>query len=139
MSKAVLDAEAILKHATPRTHHKGQEVQPFGHLVQGLGFGANDLAGVGEPVGILPEFAWIVKVQGHNRILAWLIGRDLLTKPTWEYTRSADKCNRSAPVRLYPETSAENRRQVSRVSRAGEMGKESVRKEGERREMRDKR
>ena len=34
MSKAVLDTATILKHATPLTRQKGQESQPFGHLVR---------------------------------------------------------------------------------------------------------
>jgi starvation-inducible DNA-binding protein len=34
MTKATLDAEAILKRATPLTHQHAHEIQPFGHLVQ---------------------------------------------------------------------------------------------------------
>jgi hypothetical protein len=29
-----LDAEAILKHASPLQHQKGYETQPYGHLIR---------------------------------------------------------------------------------------------------------
>ena len=34
MSKAILDADEILQHASPVVHQKGHEIQPFGHLVR---------------------------------------------------------------------------------------------------------
>jgi hypothetical protein len=34
MSKAILDAEAILQHATPLVHQTANEIQPYGHLVR---------------------------------------------------------------------------------------------------------
>jgi starvation-inducible DNA-binding protein len=34
MSKAILDADEILQHATPLTAQKAHEIQPFGHLVR---------------------------------------------------------------------------------------------------------
>jgi starvation-inducible DNA-binding protein len=34
MSKAILDADEILQHASPVVHQKAHEIQPFGHLVR---------------------------------------------------------------------------------------------------------
>ena len=34
MTKAILDADEILKHATPVVHQKAHETQPFGHLIR---------------------------------------------------------------------------------------------------------
>src|ERR1043165_7068076 len=34
MTKAILDADEILKHATPLVHQKAHETQPFGHLIR---------------------------------------------------------------------------------------------------------
>jgi starvation-inducible DNA-binding protein len=34
MSKAILDADEILKHATPVVHQTAHETQPFGHLIR---------------------------------------------------------------------------------------------------------
>ena len=33
MTKSVIDADTILKRATPITHQEAYEIQPFGHLV----------------------------------------------------------------------------------------------------------
>ena len=33
MTKSVIDADTILKRATPITHQEAHEIQPFGHLV----------------------------------------------------------------------------------------------------------
>jgi len=34
MTKAILDADEILKHATPVVHQQAHETQPFGHLIR---------------------------------------------------------------------------------------------------------
>jgi starvation-inducible DNA-binding protein len=34
MSKAILDTDEILQHASPVVHQKAHEIQPFGHLVR---------------------------------------------------------------------------------------------------------
>jgi hypothetical protein len=34
MSKAILDADEILRHATPVAHQTAHEIQPYGHLVR---------------------------------------------------------------------------------------------------------
>ncbi len=34
MSKAILDADEILQHASPVVHQRAHEIQPFGHLVR---------------------------------------------------------------------------------------------------------
>ncbi len=34
MSKAILDADEILQHASPVVHQTGHEIQPFGHLIR---------------------------------------------------------------------------------------------------------
>ena len=34
MSKAIMDADEILQHASPITHQQGHEIQPWGHLVR---------------------------------------------------------------------------------------------------------
>jgi starvation-inducible DNA-binding protein len=34
MSKAVLDADEILQHASPVVHQTGHEIQPYGHLIR---------------------------------------------------------------------------------------------------------
>ena len=34
MSKATLDADAILQHATPLVHQTAHETRPYGHLVR---------------------------------------------------------------------------------------------------------
>lgn len=73
MSKAVLDAETILKHATPRTHQKGQEVQPFGHLVK-------------MPIA-LSESACKESVENLNQLLAdTMTLRDMYKKHHWQIT-----------------------------------------------------
>ena len=34
MSKAILDADEIMQHATPITHQHGHEIQPWGHIIR---------------------------------------------------------------------------------------------------------
>jgi hypothetical protein len=34
MAKATIDADTIMKQATPLAHHQAHEIQPFGHLVR---------------------------------------------------------------------------------------------------------
>jgi starvation-inducible DNA-binding protein len=34
MSKAILDADDILQHASPVVHQSGHEIQPYGHLIR---------------------------------------------------------------------------------------------------------
>lgn len=73
MSKAVLDAETILKHATPQTQQKGREVQPFGHLVK-------------MPIA-LSESACKESVENLNQLLAdTMTLRDMYKKHHWQIT-----------------------------------------------------
>lgn len=73
MSKAVLDAETILKHATPVTQQKGRELQPFGHLVR-------------MPIA-LPESACKESVENLNQLLAdTMTLRDMYKKHHWQIT-----------------------------------------------------
>ena len=34
MAKAILDADEILRHATPKARRYGHEIQPWGHLIR---------------------------------------------------------------------------------------------------------
>ena len=34
MSKAVLDADEVLRHATPLVHQQAHETQPYGHIIR---------------------------------------------------------------------------------------------------------
>jgi starvation-inducible DNA-binding protein len=73
MSKAVLDADTILKQATPRTHQKGHEVQPFGHLVR-------------MPIA-LAESVCKESVENLNQLLAdTMTLRDMYKKHHWQIT-----------------------------------------------------
>lgn len=73
MTKAVLDAETILKHATPQTQQKGREVQPFGHLVK-------------MPIA-LSEAACKESVENLNQLLAdTMTLRDMYKKHHWQIT-----------------------------------------------------
>lgn len=73
MTKAVLDAETILKHATPQTQQKGREVQPFGHLVK-------------MPIA-LSESACKESVENLNQLLAdTMTLRDMYKKHHWQIT-----------------------------------------------------
>lgn len=71
MSKDVLDADTILKQATPRTHQKGHEVQPFGHLVR-------------MPIA-LAESVCKESVENLNQLLADAMTlRDMYKKHHWQ-------------------------------------------------------
>jgi starvation-inducible DNA-binding protein len=71
MTKAVIDAETILKRATPLTHQNAHEIQPFGHLVR-------------MPIA-LSEHACQESVANLNQLLADTITlRDLYKKHHWQ-------------------------------------------------------
>src|SRR5213596_2003762 len=71
MSKAILDADEILQHATPRAHQQGHEIQPWGHLVR-------------MPIA-LAESACKESVANLNQLLAdTMTLRDLYKKHHWQ-------------------------------------------------------
>src|SRR3954462_7150635 len=71
MSKALLDADEILQHATPIVHQQAHEIQPFGHLVR-------------MPIA-LPESACKESVANLNQLLAdTMTLRDLYKKHHWQ-------------------------------------------------------
>jgi starvation-inducible DNA-binding protein len=71
MSKAILDAEAILQHATPLVHQTAHEIQPYGHLVR-------------MPIA-LAESACKESVDGLNQLLAdTMTLRDMYKKHHWQ-------------------------------------------------------
>jgi len=71
MSKAVLNADEILQHATPIVQQKSHEIQPFGHLVR-------------MPIA-LPESACKESVANLNQLLADTITlRDMYKKHHWQ-------------------------------------------------------
>src|SRR3954463_8064352 len=71
MSKAILDADEILKHATPLAHQQAHETQPFGHLIR-------------MPIA-LPEAACRESVDNLNQLLAdTMTLRDLYKKHHWQ-------------------------------------------------------
>ena len=71
MSKAILDADEILQHATPVVHQKGHEIQPFGHLVR-------------MPIA-LGESACRESVEHLNQLLAdTMTLRDMYKKHHWQ-------------------------------------------------------
>jgi starvation-inducible DNA-binding protein len=71
MSKAILDADEILQHATPITHQQGHEIQPWGHLVR-------------MPIA-LAESACKESVENLNQLLADTMAlRDLYKKHHWQ-------------------------------------------------------
>src|SRR3954470_1503040 len=73
MSKAALDADQILQHASPLTHQVGHEIQPYGHLVR-------------MPIA-LSETACRESVENLNQLLADSITlRDLYKKHHWQVT-----------------------------------------------------
>jgi starvation-inducible DNA-binding protein len=73
MSKATLDAEAILKRVTPQTHQHAHEIQPFGQIVR-------------MPIA-LPEDVCRESVDNLNQLLADTITlRDLYKKHHWQVT-----------------------------------------------------
>jgi starvation-inducible DNA-binding protein len=71
MSKAILDADAILERAKPVAHQHGQELQPFGHLVK-------------LPIA-LSENACRRSVENLNQLIAdTMTLRDLYKKHHWQ-------------------------------------------------------
>jgi starvation-inducible DNA-binding protein len=71
MSKAVLDAEAILQHASPLVHQTAHEIQPYGHLVR-------------MPIA-LAEPACQESVDNLNQLLAdTMTLRDMYKKHHWQ-------------------------------------------------------
>src|SRR3954466_2168586 len=71
MSKAVLDADEILQHATPIVHQQAHEIQPFGHLVR-------------MPIA-LAESACKESVANLNQLLAdTMTLRDMYKKHHWQ-------------------------------------------------------
>ena len=71
MSRTILDADAILKRATPLTGQQAHELQPFGHLVR-------------MPIA-LSEHACEESVANLNQLLADTITlRDLYKKHHWQ-------------------------------------------------------
>ncbi len=71
MSKAVLDADEILHHASPVLHQQGHEIQPWGHLIR-------------MPIA-LAESACKESVANLNQLLAdTMTLRDLYKKHHWQ-------------------------------------------------------
>ena len=71
MIKAPLDADAIMKKATPLTHQQAHEIQPFGHLVR-------------MPIA-LSEQSCKESVDNLNQLLAdTMTLRDLYKKHHWQ-------------------------------------------------------
>ncbi len=76
MSHATLDADEILKHATPVVHQKGHEMQPFGHLIR-------------MPIA-LAESACKESVSNLNQLLAdTMTLRDMYKKHHWQVSGPA--------------------------------------------------
>jgi starvation-inducible DNA-binding protein len=71
MTKSTIDAETILKRATPLAHQQAHEIQPFGHLIK-------------MPIA-LSERACKESVENLNQLLADTITlRDLYKKHHWQ-------------------------------------------------------
>jgi starvation-inducible DNA-binding protein len=71
MAKSAIDADAILKRATPLAHQQAHEIQPFGHLVR-------------MPIA-LSEKVCQESVENLNQLLADTITlRDLYKKHHWQ-------------------------------------------------------
>jgi starvation-inducible DNA-binding protein len=71
MNKTTMDAEVILKSATPQAHQHAHEIQPYGHLVR-------------MPIA-LSETACRASVENLNQLLADTITlRDLYKKHHWQ-------------------------------------------------------
>src|SRR3989442_3224812 len=71
MTKSTIDAETILKRATPLAHQEAHEIQPFGHLVR-------------MPIA-LSEKVCKESVENLNQLLADTITlRDLYKKHHWQ-------------------------------------------------------
>jgi starvation-inducible DNA-binding protein len=67
----IMDADEILQHATPLTHHQGHEIQPWGHLIR-------------MPIA-LAESACKESVEHLNQLLAdTMTLRDLYKKHHWQ-------------------------------------------------------
>ena len=71
MTRGTIDADTILKHATPLAHQQAHEIQPFGHLVR-------------MPIA-LSEKTCLESVTNLNQLLADTITlRDLYKKHHWQ-------------------------------------------------------
>ena len=71
MTKTTIDAEAILRRATPLAHQRAHEIQPYGHLVR-------------MPIA-LSENVCQESVENLNQLLADTITlRDLYKKHHWQ-------------------------------------------------------
>src|SRR5438094_6916723 len=71
MSRAILDADEIMQHATPLAHQQGHEIQPWGHLVR-------------MPIA-LSETACKESVENLNQLLSdTMTLRDLYKKHHWQ-------------------------------------------------------
>src|SRR3954470_12995850 len=71
MSKAVLDADEVLRHATPLVHQQAHETQPYGHMIR-------------MPIA-LAESVCRESVDNLNQLLADTIAlRDLYKKHHWQ-------------------------------------------------------
>jgi starvation-inducible DNA-binding protein len=71
MSKATLDADEILQHASPLLHQEAHEIQPFDHLIR-------------MPIA-LAESACKESVENLNQVLADTITlRDMYKKHHWQ-------------------------------------------------------
>ena len=71
MSRATMDADEILQHASPLVHQKAHEIQPFGHLIR-------------MPIA-LSESACRESVDNLNQVLADTMSlRDLYKKHHWQ-------------------------------------------------------
>src|SRR3981189_3310353 len=71
MTKSVIDADTILKQATPVAHQESHEIQPFGHLVH-------------MPIA-LSENTCKESVENLNQLLAdTMTLRDLYKKHHWQ-------------------------------------------------------
>ena len=71
MTKSVIDADTILKRATPVAHQESHEIQPFGHLVH-------------MPIA-LSETTCKESVENLNQLLAdTMTLRDLYKKHHWQ-------------------------------------------------------
>jgi starvation-inducible DNA-binding protein len=71
MSKAILDADEIMQHATPVAHQHGHEIQPWGHVIR-------------MPIA-LAESACQESVANLNQLLADTMAlRDLYKKHHWQ-------------------------------------------------------
>lgn len=71
MSKAILDADEILKHATPVVQQKAHETQPFRHLIR-------------MPIA-LPESVCKESIENLNQLLAdTMTLRDMYKKHHWQ-------------------------------------------------------